>query len=66
MKRKVTFRRYALPSPGEEDERGDFIDSFGEEIEGVNLMDIGEKADERAEQLLKEWKEDVQVFEILV
>ncbi len=66
MKRKVTFRRYALPWSGEEDERGEFIGSFSEEIEGVNLMDIGEKADERAKQLSLEWKEDVQVFEIPV
>lgn len=66
MKRKVTFRRCTLPSPGEDDERGDFIESFSEEIEGVNLMDIGEKADEKAKQLSVEWKEDVSVFEIIV
>lgn len=66
MKRNVTFRRYALPWPGEEDERGEFIDSFGEEVEGETLMEISGKADERAKQLSGEWKEDVQVFEIPV
>lgn len=64
MERKVTFRRYTLPWPGEEDERGEFIDSFSEKIEGETLTEIGEKANERALQLSKEWNEDVQVFEI--
>lgn len=66
MKRKATFRRYALPWPGEGDERGEFIESFSEEIEGQDLTEIGEKANARAEQLSKELKEDVQVFEIPV
>lgn len=66
MKRKVTFRRFALPWSGEENERGEFIDSFNEEIEGKDPTEISEHADERAKQLSAEWKEDVQVFEIPV
>lgn len=66
MKRNVTFRRYALPWPGEEDEKGEFINSFSEEVEGSTLIEIGVKADGRAKQLSEEWEEDVQVFEIPV
>lgn len=67
MKRIVTFRRYEKPTIDEEtgeSERGDFITSFKEEVEGDTLLDISYKATEFAEQCSKEWNEDVRVWEI--
>ena len=65
MKCIVTFREYTLSrSKEKENERGEFIGSFDEEIEGKDLMEISENADRKAEQLSQEWRGDVQVFEI--
>jgi hypothetical protein len=46
------------------EERGDFIESFREEVEGMSLLDISDKADGLAKKYSQELDEDVRVFEI--
>lgn len=69
MKLKVTFREYCKsekdPETGKS-ERGEFIGSFTEIIEGATPLEITERASERAQVLSKEHDADVRVWEIPV
>jgi hypothetical protein len=66
MKLKVTFREYTLPSVDpdtKEEERGDYLGSFSEEIEGNTPAEILAMADTKAKQYSGENKTDVRVWE---
>jgi hypothetical protein len=69
MKLKVTFRVYDLPwtdpDTGKK-ERGDFISSFEELIEGNTSGDILEIASKRAEEHSKTNNTDTRVWEVPV
>ena len=66
MKLKVVFREYTLPyidPETKEEERGEFIGSFSEEVEGNTLADILNIAGDKAKQYSKENETDVRVWE---
>lgn len=56
--------RPSIDEETQQEERGDFIESFHEEVEGDSLLDISNKAEELAQKYSQEWGEDVRVFEI--
>ncbi len=69
MERKVTFREYDLPTKDPEtgeEYLGDYWGSHEETISGENLLEISQKASDRADELSREWKHDVRVWEIPV
>jgi len=69
MKLKVTFREYCLPyvdPDTREEERGEFIGSFSEKIEGKSIADILDIAGRKAEEYSKENDTDVRVWETVV
>ena len=66
MKLKVTFREYTPPyidPDTKEEERGEFMGSFSEEIEGNTPAEILSTAATKAEEYSKENKTDVRVWE---
>jgi len=66
MKLRVTFREYELPYTDpetKEEERGEYLGSFSEEIEGNTPADVLSAAGERAEELSEENETDVRVWE---
>jgi hypothetical protein len=69
MKLKVTFREYDLPSVDPEtkkEERGEYLGSFSEEVEGKTVADIFNIATQKAEAYSKERQADVRVWEVPV
>jgi len=69
MKLKVTFREYCLPyvdPDTREEERGEFIGSFSEKIEGKSIADILDIAGRKAEEYSKENDTDIRVWETVV
>lgn len=67
MKLKVTFREYAKPADDPdtgEPERGEYLGSFEEIIEGVTPLEIMAKAGERADTLSTDNDTDVRVWEV--
>lgn len=69
MKLKVTFRGYTPPyvdPETKEEERGDFLGSFDEEIEGENTGAILAAAQEKAAQYSERDGNDVRVWETAV
>ena len=69
MKLKVTFREYYLPYVDphtKKEERGEFLGSFSEEIEGESPADILDIAGRKAEEYSKENGTDVRVWETVV
>ena len=69
MKLRVTFREYDLPyidPDTKEEERGDFIGSFSEEIEGESPSDILDIAGRKAKEYSKRDDTDVRVWETTV
>ncbi|MDA2921802.1 hypothetical protein MYX07_00880 [Patescibacteria group bacterium AH-259-L07] len=69
MRIKVTFREYDKPyvdpDTGEED-RGEYLGSFTEEIEDDTLAGILQTATRKAEEYSKERSTDVRVWEVPV
>ena len=65
MRLKVTFREYTPPyiDPDIEEERGEYMGSFSEEIEGNTPADILASAYDKAEKYSKNNKTDVRVWE---
>ena len=69
MKLKVTFREYEKPEidPNTgESERGEYLGSFSEIVEGATPLEIVDKAGERADTLSRENDTDVRVWEVPV
>lgn len=65
MKLKVTFREYTPPyidPDTQEEERGEYLGSFSEEIEGNTPLDILTTADDRAKKHSKTNETDVRVW----
>ena len=63
VKRTVTFRKYTWP--GQDGERGEFLESFTRDIEGKTLAEISANAMGFAEEnSSQERDEEVHVYEI--
>jgi len=69
MKLNVTFREYTqsyIDPNTKERERGDYIGSFDEEIEGNTLIEIITTAHAKAQKYSKERETDVRMWETKV